>query len=117
VDIGTQWDNPVPKWPETQIQETLSFRKDDIEFEPTEEEVQLTEFYIKEVLKHLLYIYTHIITNLENKIEYILFISHRRLTKKTWISCLPIFGHGLWRKLTPSTPQTQGNFTLVYVLL
>jgi hypothetical protein len=48
VDLGHNWANPTPEWPEVQIQQMLS--ESDIEFEPTREEQQIIEFYINVVI-------------------------------------------------------------------
>jgi hypothetical protein len=50
VDLGHNWANPTPEWPEAQIQQMLSAHKSDIEFEPSKEEQQIIEFYINEVI-------------------------------------------------------------------
>jgi hypothetical protein len=50
VDLGHNWANPSPEWPEAQIQQMLRAHKSDIEFEPTKEEQQIIEFYINEVI-------------------------------------------------------------------
>jgi hypothetical protein len=47
--MGTGWENPTPKWPEMQIQEILSAHDPDLKFTPTEKELELIEYYIKEV--------------------------------------------------------------------
>lgn len=50
VDLGHNWENPNPEWPEAQIQQMLLAHKEDIKFEPDEKEQQIIDFYIKEVV-------------------------------------------------------------------
>lgn len=51
--MGYNWENPTPEWPEVQIKQMLCAHKNDIEFELTEEEQAIIEFYINEVILQL----------------------------------------------------------------